>query len=89
MQPLPEGTVFPGQRVTDKPLPAVTLTDTDTEQAPLGGSCVTSELRHLSVAAGLSMIPTFLPDLNYQQNVEKRLLKAALSTKSPPAVRGG
>jgi len=42
--PFPQGTVFPGEKVTDKPLPVVNLTDTDTRQAPLGGSGVTAEL---------------------------------------------
>lgn len=48
VQPLPEGTVFPSQKVTDKPLPVVNLTDTDTKQAPQGGSCVTAEPKHHS-----------------------------------------
>ena len=90
VQPLPEGTVFPGQKVADKPLPVVNLNDTDTKQAPKGGSCVTAEPKHLSVPFGFSWghrHDSHIPARPKKCGKESLLNAYELSTKSPTDVR--
>lgn len=63
---------FQVKRWQTNPLPVINLTDTDTQQAPMVGSCVSPEPKPQSWPSGLStaaaVIPTFLHDLKQAES---------------------